>query len=85
MPSKDVIKKREAVIAPQLLHVGPVSARSRSVEETAGIYSRPLVRASIMSDGPLRMSMARIHEPPDPLEQGVSGVGAAIQLVMKSK
>ena len=44
MPSKDVIRKREAVIAPQLLHVGPVSARSRSVEETAGIYCRPLVR-----------------------------------------
>ena len=33
MPSKDVIRKREAVIATQLLHVGPVSARSNSVEE----------------------------------------------------
>ena len=36
-----MVRKIEAAIAPQSLHVAPVSARSK----TAGIYSRPLVKA----------------------------------------
>jgi len=43
--ASSTIRKIEAPIAPQSLHVGPVFARSRLLEETAGIYSTPLVRA----------------------------------------
>ncbi len=37
MANKDVIRKIEAPIAPQSLHVGPVFARSRLLEETGDL------------------------------------------------